>query len=168
MRYIDLLRRHRGLRVTIFLFSGARITGVVGSVAGDSLRLTDACYPSTSDWNEESAERFEETIIEFSNILSVNSSQRVTGPSEIEVQIGPQLVESAEDMKSRITQLREQLRGQQEVELPYVRIRNNNSLDPFAVVVRADDEYIPQKSETAEDAISVVCAVLRTISDRLT
>lgn len=168
MRFTDMLKRHRGERVTLFLTGGGRIIGTLQSVACDGICLTDASYPTCSDeWAEEQAETFAETLIEFINIVSINGEKRIEPPADIEVQIGASLITSTDELRSRISTLRDMLLRQQDIELPMVRIRNNNSLDPFAIVVRSDSEYIPQRTKTAEEAIDVVCAVLRTISDRV-
>lgn len=168
MRFTDLVKRHRGQRVTVFLSGGGRIIGTLESVASDGIGLIDASYPSCSDeWAEEQAETFAETIIEFVNIVSVNGEKRMRGPADIEVQIGRGLIASNEEIGSRVATLRDWLLSHEDIELPMVRIRNNNSLEPFAIVIRADGEYHPHRTKTAEEAIDVMCAVLRTLSDRV-
>lgn len=167
MRFTDLLKRHCGQRVTLFLTGGGRINGTLESVASDGIRLTDASYPSCSDeWAQDQAETFAETLIEYCNIISINGTKRIDAPPDIEVQIGTALISSAELIRSRIATLRESLLVQ-DIELPAVRIRDNPSLEPMSLVVRADGDFFPQRPKTPEEALDVMCAVLRTISDRV-
>ena len=168
MRFTDMLKRHRGQRVTLFLTGGGRIIGTLESVASDGICLTEASYPSCSDeWAEEQAETFAETLIEFINIVSINGEKRMTSPTDIEVQVGLGLIPARDELGSRIATLRDMLLTQEDIEFPMVRIRNNNSLEAFGIVIRADGEYHPHRTKTAEEAIDVICAVLRTISDRV-
>lgn len=52
---------------------------------------------------------------------------------DIEVQVGLGLIPSRDELGSRIATLRDMLLKQEDIELPMVRIRNNNSLEAFGI-----------------------------------